>query len=161
MEVFFSRSILHFSAIKVGNLYDAEIIAVREIGLSLRIDGRVVSFCPISLTSDAAPTDLSKLQKKFKVGQVLNNVRVWQTNGSEVIVTHKKSLVELEASKCLLSYADCTVGRQAVGVVQKITSEGVAVHFFNHVRIFNIILFKKVFFKMIFSHLTFIIIFLE
>lgn len=124
---------LHSSSINLGDLYNAEVVAVKDVGLSLMIDSRVQAFCPISLISDAATMDVSKLKKKFKVGQVIR-VRVWQKEGNSIVVTNKKSIVELEDSKCIYSYDEATVGKQSTGSVKDIKPEGIAVQFFNKVR---------------------------
>eukprot|EP01036_Dinobryon_divergens_P026442 gene26442-35097_t len=126
-------NVLHSSSIKLGDLYNAEVVAVKDVGLSLMIDSRVQAFCPISLISDAATMDVSKLKKKFKVGQVIR-VRVWQKEGNSIVVTNKKSIVELEDSKCIYSYDEATVGKQSTGSVRDIKPEGIALQFFNKVR---------------------------
>ena len=123
---------LHSSSIKLGDFHNVEIVAIKDVGLNVTIDDRVQAFCPISLISDAATMDVSKLKKKFKIGQFIR-VRVWQKEGSSIVVTNKKSILDLENSKCIYSYDEATVGKQSTGSVKEIKHEGIVVQFFNRV----------------------------
>jgi ribosomal protein S1 len=122
---------LHFSAIQVGEIHNAEVVVIRSLGLQLRIGKSVTAFCPPNLTSDVGTTDAGKLAKKFKVGQKLR-VRVWKKD-NYLQVTVKKSILELDASKCVFNYDDARVGLQTIGSIKEIKSEGITVQFFNKV----------------------------
>jgi ribosomal protein S1 len=133
MEAAISSEVLHWSKISVGQVLTATIAAIRDFGLLIKISANVQAVCPLLHLSD---TGLSlttvQLNKKFKVGQT-HKVRVWEADGSAILVTMKKSIVD-DKSIPILSYADAVAERVSLGVVSRADEKGLKVTFFNGVK---------------------------
>ena len=127
---FMKEAFIHKSDIQIGQVVEALITHINEDGLKMLIGSRVEAICPMIHTSDASST--IKLSKRFKVGQVLN-VRVLEYQGKQVVVTHKKTLVN-DPLPPLTSVEDCEVGAVATGVVVAINRDTVFVQFYNRVQ---------------------------
>jgi len=124
-----SSNIIHWSQVKVGQVLTVKIFSILDFGLVVKIGDRVQATCPAIHVSDIPVS--GKLQKKFKIGQKLT-VRVWEVKDSSIIVTNKKTVIEDESP--LLSIDDAEEGDVVIGVVSKISSGGIDVHFFNSIK---------------------------
>jgi ribosomal protein S1 len=126
--------VAHTSDVQVGQLQQVTVEAIKDFGLVVRLGhGRVTAVCPTFHTADVVVE--GKLTKKFKPGQELT-MRVWEVSDSGIIMTNKKSVVELPQEAAICSYtSDATaLGATVTGVVSKINLQGVHVRFFNKVR---------------------------
>lgn len=123
--------VTHSSDVQVGQVLNVEITGIRDFGLVVRIGRKVSAVCPIFHSADVV--GVGKLHKKFKVGQKMN-MRVWEVDGSSIIMTNKKTIIELPKPKVITSYSDVEVGRVATGIVAKIDADGLLVRFFNKVK---------------------------
>lgn len=125
--------VLHWSEISVGQILTVSVVAVRDFGLLMKISTNVQAICPLLHLSDTGLTLTTvQLNKKFKVGQTLK-VRVWEADGSAIIVTLKKSIVE-DRLVPLLAYEDAEEGKVSLGVVSRAGMKGLTVTFFNTVK---------------------------
>ena len=130
------NSILHWSQVQVGTNLPVEIIAIKEFGLVLKLDNyeKVQATCPLLHTSETGQV-LTKLDKKFKIGQKLV-MRVWEVSNKKgaIIMSNKKRLID-DTNSPIASYSDCVEGAKALGVISKLSnSEGMRVHFYNSVK---------------------------
>ena len=126
--------LVHPSSVILGAKYVVRVVAIDSFGLVVRLGDRVKAVCPLLHTSDV-PTTSTSLSKRFKIGQKIV-VRVWELKGSQVLVTHKKSLVE-EEEEPLLSADEMRTGMICQGVVSHVdTTKGAIVHFYNRIRAF-------------------------
>lgn len=143
MKSFLESSIVHRSNIEPGQIHTVEITAIKSFGLLVQIAGKIKALCPTLHTSDTAASD-RVLQKKFKVGQKLK-VRVWEKNEDGIIVTNKKTLVDLPEDKILLNFDEISAKQESVGVIAGVTEHGIDVRFFNqiHGRIPMVVLTKQ------------------
>lgn len=124
-------TVSHHKDIKVGQSHTVEITAVRDFGLVCSISNKISAVCPTSHTGDVVID--TKLKKRFKVGQKLK-MRVWEASADgAIILTNKKSLVELPDQSVLSSYETSQVDGHYVGVIGKITTNGLTVRFFNNI----------------------------
>jgi ribosomal protein S1 len=124
-----SSDIIHWTQVRVGQVLTVKIVSILDFGLVVKISDRVQAICPAIHVSDIPVS--GKLQKKFKKDQKLT-VRVWEVKDSAIIVTNKKTIVEDEAP--LLSIDDAEEGDASVGVVSRISTDGIDVHFFNSIK---------------------------
>ena len=127
---FLNEQFVHKSYVQTGQILEALITKIEETGLRMLIGNRVEATCPLVHTSEMTST--IKLTKRFKVGQVLT-VRVWESQGKQVIVTHKKTLVN-DTLPPLASIEDFEEGKVAHGVVARLFNDAVLVQFFNKVQ---------------------------
>jgi hypothetical protein len=128
------NAVTHWSNIKLGEVHQAVITSVEDIGLRLVIKDKIHAFCPVIHTSDVVNLSSLKLQTKFKVGNKIK-IRIWQIkkNGS-IIVTHKKSFVE-ENEGQIFTYRDMIIGKVGMGCITRVHSdEGLRIHFYNGMR---------------------------
>jgi len=126
--------LVHPSSVILGAKYIVKVTAIETFGLVVRLGDRVRAVCPMIHTSDG-PVSVTTLSKRFKIGQKMA-VRVWELKGSQVLVTHKKSLVENE-DEPILSADEMRRGSACQGVVSHVdASKGAIVHFYNRVRAF-------------------------
>lgn len=131
-----SSYISHVSQLSVGQIVDAKVFNVKSNCLVLKIGERVKAICPAAHAFDSSiglATANSNLSKKFKVGQMLR-MRVWELDGSSIMLTNKKSLVECDRSQCIMTVDDAVKGRRVVGVISKVSELGLQVHFFNSIK---------------------------
>lgn len=124
-------TVFHYSHVKVGQLHNVEIKAVKDFGLVVEISGKITGICPLLHTADVIGQ--LKLSKKFSIGQKVK-MRVWEVEKNSIILTNKKSLVDLNDAILLSSFDDARVGQPTVGVVNKILKDGILVSFFNRVK---------------------------
>lgn len=131
-------SVLHSSQLRVGMVLEAQIKEVRDDGLVLSVNDRVSAFCPTAHLFDTGAAGgllnaTNKGKQRYKLGSSVP-VRVWSIKDNAVIVTCKKSLLDLSAERVVSSYGDLRAGRACLGVVTDLSSRGVRVHFFGGVR---------------------------
>jgi rRNA biogenesis protein RRP5 len=121
------EQVLHISNIIIGQVYSAEITAIRPDGLVLLIEKRLPGFCPSLHLSDAGiPTKLSKL---YRLHQAIS-IRVWDIDDKNIIASCKKSVLQEDVTGLLTSYEDAVKGRLALGIVSKLSADdGIRVHF--------------------------------
>ena len=128
-----TSEVLHWSKISVGQTLMASIAAIKDFGLVIKISAKVQAVCPLLHLSDTGLTlTTMQLNKRFKVGQT-HKFRVWEANGSAIMVTMKKSIVDDKESP-ILSYDDLREGGLSLGVVGRVSEKGLKVNFFNKVR---------------------------
>jgi len=126
--------LVHPSSVTLGAKYIVKVTAIETFGLVVRLGDRVKAVCPLIHTSDG-PVSVTTLSKRFKIGQKIA-VRVWELKGSQVLVTHKKSLVDNEEEP-ILSADEMRRGSVCSGVISHVdASKGAIVHFYNRVRAF-------------------------
>jgi hypothetical protein len=115
IETAMASEILHFSEVTVGKVLTVTVAGVRDFGLLVRISAKVQAVCPLMHLSDTGLTlTVVQMNKKFRVGQTLK-VRVWEVEGSAIIVTFKKRIVD-DREDPILSYDSIEVGATALGV---------------------------------------------
>ena len=124
-------AVYHWSQIATGQVLRATIFKVQDFGLVVKLAPKIKAVCPALHVSEIGMTSV-QLKKKFKSGQAIR-VRVWETNDRAIIVTNKKSLVE-DADPLVRGYDDMVRGRCALGVVSKVSEEGLKVHFSSDVK---------------------------
>ena len=130
-------SVTHISHIKIGDIYNATIYNIVEAGIQVKIQNRIRAFCPYIHTTDTITTknnNITKLNSKFKIGQIIK-IRIWQIkNDNNIIVTHKKSLLD-ECVDNIYTYDDITVGKCSIGLVTYVDiTKGLTIHFYNGIR---------------------------
>jgi ribosomal protein S1 len=131
-----SNYISHVSQLSVGQIVEAKVFNVKSNCIVMKIGERVRAICPAAHAFDSSSgiaMASSNLSKKFKVGQILR-MRVWELDGSTVMLTNKKSLVECDRSQCIMTIDDAVKGRSVVGVISKISELGLQIHFFNSIK---------------------------
>jgi rRNA biogenesis protein RRP5 len=130
MKKYVQNSIMHVSDVRPGQIVTAEVTEITPAGLVLTIGGRVTAFCPIVHTSDSATAE-TKLHKKFSVGQKLSMRVLNKNQKGRVIVTHKKSLLDLEEHAVFVDYATVPERQETNAVVESIdNTKGVGLRFF-------------------------------
>ena len=89
--------VVHSSDLHVGQLLQVVVTSIKDFGLVVRISGgEVTAVCPTFHSADVVlEGSTAKLKKKFRVGQELA-VRVWEVTATGIIVTHKKTIVDLQ-----------------------------------------------------------------
>ena len=110
-----------------------EIAALGAGGMLLLVGGSgVQASCPLLHASDVGLSSLAN--GKFKVGQKLT-MKVWDVkpSGSGIVMTNKKSLLDLDAASQLQTYSGAVVGDAYSGVVAAAGSQGLRVAFFGGV----------------------------
>jgi len=122
-------AVFHWTQVKSGQVMHATVHNVNDFGLVVKLSPKIKAVCPSLHASDVGMTAV-QLKKKFKTGQVIK-VRVWEAKDRAMIVTHKRSLVE-DIDAPILSYDDITPGRSALGVVSKISEDGLKVTYFTN-----------------------------
>jgi hypothetical protein len=128
-----ASEILHFSEVTVGKVLTVTVAGVRDFGLLVRISAKVQAVCPLMHLSDTGlALTVVQMNKKFRVGQTLK-VRVWEVEGSAIIVTYKKRIVD-DKEEPILSYDSITEGASALGVVSRTSEDGIKINFFNTIK---------------------------
>lgn len=121
--------ISHQTDIAVGQVLKCEVTEIRDFGLIVKIGRNVSAVCPAFHCADTSIKE--SLRKKFKVGTQLK-MRVWENDNGAIIMTNKKSIVEL--SDPVLHMNEVAVGVAMTGIVTKISKEGMTVRYFNKIR---------------------------
>jgi ribosomal protein S1 len=151
--------IVHWSQVKVGHIVPVTISAIKETGLIVLINNTVRALCPRMHTADTAMTlntatdamVLKMLNKKFRVGQRLR-MRVWEANGTSIIVTNKTGFVKdhavvrsaddepvdeghLQTPTIITCFDDAYVGWSGLGIVTQVSDvHGLRIHFYNRMK---------------------------
>lgn len=133
MKKYVESQILHVTDVRVGQVLPVEVTEVTASGLVLSIAGRIAAFCPVAHTSDSANAE-SKIAKKFSVGQKLTMRVLNKSAKGRVIMTNKKSLVELAEESVFADLARIGERQETTAVVESIDERGVGVRFFSEVR---------------------------
>ena len=150
-------AVVHASSVVLGEVYDVTVQNVHDFGLVVQIGstGNVQGVCPsmhLSDTSTATYDKKGKLKmpppspKLYKKGMKLR-MRVWEKDGSSILLTNKKSLISIPTNsqvdgpsteteeRLLLSYTKVRVGQVVTGVISKISAtDGITVHYANKVK---------------------------
>lgn len=129
-----NNAVLHFSQIQVGEKYSGKIAEIKDFGLIVRINDSVNVLCPLLHVSDTVPSS-GKLQKRFKIGQVVP-VRIWEVNENGIIGTLKKSFIECTDMELLKAYDEIVLGKTFVGMVTITSENGMWIRFLNKVKAF-------------------------
>lgn len=133
MKKYVESQILHVTDVRVGQVLPVEVTEVTASGLVLSIAGRIAAFCPVAHTSDSANAE-SKIAKKFSVGQKLTMRVLNKSAKGRVIMTNKKSLVELPEESVFADLARIGERQETTAAVESIDERGVGVRFFSEVR---------------------------
>jgi ribosomal protein S1 len=131
MRKMLKGDVAHSKDVKVGQVLSVTITDVRDFGLVVDLGNGVSAVCPSFHTADMVFD--GNLKKKFKAGQVLK-IRVWEVEGSKIIVTNKKTMVNLAEGAVITSYDDLHRGAIVHGVVASVDEYGLTVRFFNKIR---------------------------
>jgi ribosomal protein S1 len=122
------NSVIHRSAVRVGEVHEAVVEKIKDFGLILKINNAVHVLCPLQHISDSSFS--GKLASHFRTGQQLK-VRVWEISKAGIIVTNKKSLVEAAPAQYLESLGSADIGKHCIGIIGNVSPEGISVRFWN------------------------------
>ena len=126
-----SQRYMRYEDISVGDILDSRVEWHGSCGMIVVIHGNIRGLCPVTHLSDGR---LKNPRKKYEEGKTVK-CRVLHVNAEErrVLLTCKKSLLQLPEDEVLLDYTQATVGKIFKGVVSRIRSRGFNVFFFNNV----------------------------
>ena len=126
-----SQRYLRYSDISAGDLLDATVQRHGGFGMILTIQGNIRGLCPSTHISDRVLRDP---QRKLQPGKTVK-CRVLHVAAEEkrVLLTCKKSLLQLTDEEILSEYTQAVAGRVFKGVVSQISNHGFTVFFFNNV----------------------------
>ncbi|KAG2733152.1 hypothetical protein G9P44_004142 [Scheffersomyces stipitis] len=126
---------LHASDVPNGTaVKSCEIIKVlpEAGGIVIKVLDEFEGFVPGSHMSDIK---LVYPERKFKVGSKVRG-RVLSKQGNKLVVTFKKSLVNIEDDEVLARFEDAKIGFKTPAIVEKFVHNGAIVSFFGNLRAF-------------------------
>lgn len=112
----------------------AEIVQIlpENKGVLVKIFGQFDALVPMKHLSDIK---LVYPERKFKVGSKFKG-RVLDKRGRKILVSLRKTLVNMEDDAVVAKMADLSVGLRTIAVVEKFVKGGAVVSFFNNLRAF-------------------------